>query len=191
MSLKATLFGSFPGSRSVSVLLFSLVLFAGVAVAAQDQSAGSAKDHKSIGFIASDEAGAKEVGLPIYPGARPHKDKDDDTPSANLGLWGGAFGFKLAVVKMESDDSPDKLAAFYRKALGKYGKVLDCTNASGHEKDNDKSSRELGCDDDKPDKGGMLFKSGTKNDQHVVGITPNGGGSIFALVYVMAHGSSN
>jgi uncharacterized membrane protein len=22
----------------------------------------------------------KDVGLPIYPGARPHKDKDNDTP---------------------------------------------------------------------------------------------------------------
>jgi len=94
-------------------------------------STGPANGRHSIGLIASDDAGAKEVGLPIYPGARPHRDKSDDTPAAQLGLWGGNSGFKLVVLKMESKDAPDKVAAFYRKALGKYGKVLSCPDSSG------------------------------------------------------------
>ena len=41
------------------------------------------------GLIVSAQATAKEVGLPIYPGSIPHKDqdKDNDSPSAKLGLW--------------------------------------------------------------------------------------------------------
>ena len=44
-----------------------------------------------------------------------------------MGLWGGSSGFKMAMLKMDSTDSPEKIAAFYRKALAKYGKVLTCS----------------------------------------------------------------
>jgi hypothetical protein len=33
-----------------------------------------------------------------------------------------------------------------------------------------------------------MFKSGTKEKQHIVGITPNGTGSLFQLVYLEARG---
>lgn len=79
------------------------------------------------------------------------------------------------------------MAAFYRKALAKYGKVLDCTNnAPGHD-DQDKKSHVLTCQDDRPDPGGTMFKAGTKEKQHIVGIKPNGPGSVFQLVYLEAH----
>jgi hypothetical protein len=148
--------------------------------AAQDENG------KGAGVYVGADANAKDVGLPIYPGARPHKDKDNDTPATKLGLWGGSFAFKIAVIKMESNDSPDKIAAFYRKALAKYGPVLDCTNSSTSSSDKDKSesSKKLECGDDKPDAGGMLFKSGTKEKQHIVGVQPNGTGAVFQLVYV-------
>ena len=44
------------------------------------------------------------------------------------------------------------------------------------------------CDDDKPEKGGMVFKAGTKEKQHVVAVQANGQGSLFQLVYVEARG---
>jgi hypothetical protein len=148
------------------------------------------KTDKSVGFIASAEASAKEVGLPLYPRARPHKDDSEDSPATQLGLWGGAFGFKLVVLKMESNDSPDKIASFYRKALGKYGVVLNCSGAATtpSEKDKSKPSKALDCGNDKPDDGGVLFKAGTKEKQHIVGITPRGQGSVFQLLYVEARG---
>lgn len=132
------------------------------------------------------EASAKDVGLPIYPGARPHKEKEDDSTSAKFGLWGGSFGFKLAVVKLESNDSPQKVAAFYKKALAKYGTVLDCSAASSQtgDKDESESSKKLSCENDKPKPGEMEFKAGAKEKQHIVGIEPNGNGSLFQLVYV-------
>lgn len=141
------------------------------------------------GLVIRAQATAKEVGLPLYPGSRPHKDSKDDSSSANLGLWGNTFGFKLVVLKMESNDSVDKVAAFYQKALGKYGKVLDCSNnpAGSSDKDKDKESDKLTCQDDRPDPGGRMFKAGSKPKQHIVGVKPSGSGSEFALVYLEGH----
>jgi len=153
---------------------------------AQDQPDKEASGGKGAGIYFNAEASAKDVGLPIYPGARPHKEKEDDSTSAKFGLWGNAFAFKLAVVKLESSDSPQKVAAFYKKALARYGTVLDCGAASsqGGDKGENESSKKLTCEADKPDPGKMTFKSGTKEKQHVVGIEPNGNGTLFQLVYV-------
>jgi hypothetical protein len=141
------------------------------------------------GLIVSARATAKEVGLPIYPGATPHKDADkDDSSAANLGLWGNSFGFKLVVLKLESKDAPRKVAEYYQKVLAKYGPVLDCTNTAPSQENNDEKSAKLTCGDDKPDKGGMLFKAGTKEKQHIVGVQPSGNGTIFQLLYVEARG---
>jgi hypothetical protein len=141
------------------------------------------------GLIVSARATAKEAGLPVYPGSIPHKDPDkDDSPAAKLGLWGSSFGFKLVVLKMESKDTPRKVADYYQKALAKYGPVLDCTNAARTQETNDDKSNKLTCGDDKPDKGGMLFKAGTKEKQHIVGVQPNGSGTVFQLLYIEARG---
>jgi hypothetical protein len=141
------------------------------------------------GLIVSARATAKEAGLPIYPGSIPHKDPDkDDGPAAKLRLWGSSFGFKLVVLKMESKDAPRKVADYYQKALAKYGPVLDCTNAARTPETNDDKSNKLTCGDDKPDKGGMLFKAGTKEKQHIVGVQPNGSGTVFQLLYIEARG---
>jgi len=55
-----------------------------------------------FGAIVSDKASAEDVGLPLYPGSKPHKDKSNDSQAARLGLWGDSAGFKLALVKMDS-----------------------------------------------------------------------------------------
>jgi hypothetical protein len=142
------------------------------------------------GLVLSARATAKEVGLPIYPGSMPHKDqdKDNDSPAAKLALWGTSFGFKLVVLKMESKDAPGKVADYYQRALAKYGTVLDCTNAARSQQATDERSEKLTCGDDKPEAGGMLFKAGTKEKQHIVGVQPNGTGAVFQLLYVEARG---
>ena len=180
--------------RGVRVVTLGLLLAAALPLAAQDKKESGATEagrDQSIGFIASKEASAKEVGLPLYPGARPHKDKTDDSPAVQLGLWGGSSGFKLVVLKMESDDAPEKVAAFYRKALAKYGKVLNCSDSSSgaNDKKKSESSNELECESDRPERGGLVLKAGTKERQHDVGIQPNGSGSLFQLAYVETRGS--
>jgi len=156
-------------------------------------AATRSQEQKGAGITLGADADAKDLGLPLYPGSRRHTDKDSDSPGANFGLWGGGSGFKLAVLKLESDDPPEKIAQFYKKALGKYGKVLDCSHpspaeASKDESPKDNSSKSLTCDDDKPEPGSLLFKAGTKEKQHAVGIQPNGRASLFQLVYVAQWG---
>ena len=90
-----------------------------MSLAAQEKKSSGDKDKGSAGLIVSSEATAKEVGLPIYSGARPHTGDHNDSPATQLGLWGSTFGFKLVVLKMESNDPPEKIATFYQKALGK------------------------------------------------------------------------
>jgi len=111
-----------------------------------------------------------------------------------IGLWGGSFGFKLVVLKLESKDSPEKIAAFYQKALTKYGKVLNCSSADSHSdtKDKKNSSNQITCDDDKPDTGGTLFKAGTKDKQHLVEIKPSANGvTVFTLLHIETRGTED
>lgn len=188
---------AYTSGRSYRVLrssLFVVVLLAALPLAAQDTKNSSAQqsssDNDSIGFNLGKNASAKDVGLPIYPGARRHIDDANDSSALNMGLWGGSAGFKLFVLKMESNDAPEKVAAFYRKALAKYGTVLDCSKVStASGSGDDKSSKKLTCDDDKPKPGEISLKAGSKEKQHAVGVEPNGSGSTFQLVYIEMKGT--
>ena len=148
-----------------------------------------AQEQDGAGLIVSGKATAEDVGLPFYPGAKLHKDNKDDSDSARLGMWGGGYGFKVVVVKMESNDAPGTVAEFYKKALAKYGTVLDCTNGGKGSSVKDDSNQSLACDEDKPEQGSMLFKAGTKKKQHIVGVEPNGKGTVFQLIYVWVAGA--
>jgi hypothetical protein len=174
-----------PG-RAIPAIAFALI-FAVLPLAAQDKKDSDAnkQDGDSIGFVASKNATSKEIGLPLYPGSRRHKDDSDDSSSIQLGAWGRSSGFKLLVLKMDSDATPDKVTAFYRKALSKYGKVLNCSDAA----DKNRSSDGLDCESDHGEKDETVLKSGTKDAKHIVSIKSNGSGSVYDLVYVEAKGS--
>lgn len=151
-------------------------------------------DKGSLSLGANKSVSAKDVGLAVYPGARPHKDDDKDDAAAQLWAWVNNSGFKLVVLKFESNDSPDKISTFYRKELAKYGEVLDCSAAAAKTTEGSKkSSNKLTCDDDEVQmkSGHMQFRAGTKQEQHLVGIEPNGSGSIFHLLYVKSRGSDD
>jgi len=73
----------------------------------------------------------KDTGLAGYPGARVKKDEDDGrNNNANVNISSPLFGVKVVAVKFESDDAPDKVLSFYRKEMGKYGKVVIVPAAS-------------------------------------------------------------
>ncbi len=175
---------------SAAVSMALLLAAAAMPAAAQDKKDSDANkpDNDGIGFVASKNASAKEIGLPLYPGSRRHQDDSDSSSSIQLGAWGGRSGFKLAVLKMQSDDAPDKVTAFYRKALSKYGKVLNCSDSFAAQKD--RSSDGLDCESDHADDGETVLKSGTKDVEHIVSIKRNGSGSVYDLVYMEAKGLS-
>jgi hypothetical protein len=192
-----------PQNLSIATALafaIAIILASPSASLAQNQngsSSGSSSTQSdsgnfSAGINLNKDASAKDVGLPLYPGSHRHQDSKDDSSSLNVGLWGGSSGFKMAMLKMDSTDSPDKIAAFYRKALAKYGKVLTCSGPGAEpstdaSKDSAKST-DLSCDHNKPDQSEIELKAGTKQNQHVVGIKTEGAVTTYELVYVETHG---
>ena len=133
----------------------------------------------------------KDTGLSAYPGAQLKKSQDHDgDASANVNISSSIFGMKLAVLKYMTNDSPDKVAGFYRKDLSRYGKVVDCQgNFSMNFHPREKNDNEVTCDKDNTHSGEYKqeLKVGTENNQRIVAIKPSGDGSEFVLVYVRAH----
>ncbi|MBU6299579.1 MAG: hypothetical protein KGJ79_06580 [Alphaproteobacteria bacterium] len=149
--------------------------------------AGSGKDHDfHLSFDVGHEVNESDLGLPIYPGARLYKGDDHDDAAANIKFLLGWSGLRVAVGKYESNDPPQKIAAFYWHALGKYGQVLNCSDPrnQGWKSNSDK----LDCHDGHPKPGEVTFKVGMEKNQHIVDVKPNGQGSTFALVYVRVGG---
>ena len=163
------------------------LLLVSLPIAAQGAKDDGKHDNWNLSIGANKTVDAKDIGLPIYPGARPHKDNADDDSAAHVWALLGDAGFKLAVVKLESQDPPGRIAPFYRQALAKYGEVMDCsaTSFKAHVKN---SSWQLDCDDDHGKPGEIVFKAGTKGDQHIAAIKPNGHGSEIDLVHVQVKG---
>lgn len=69
---------------------------------------------------------AQAIGLPAYPGAKPWKEKQDDSGAADLGMVLNSFHFQLQVASYVTPDGAQKVLDFYRKPLSRYGEVLEC-----------------------------------------------------------------
>jgi hypothetical protein len=177
----------------------SLVFFAGLTLPMLGQDSEPRDknlDIKSpIGNLhVGDDADAKKIGLPLYPGARLKKGDDDNSNQANLSLLTESFGMKLVVANYVSSASPDKILDYYRGKLKRYGKVLEChsdKHGGNVEVNDDKDKHKaLKCDDNS---GPVTeLKVGTDDDQHIVSVEPSGanGETNFALVYVRTRGKS-
>jgi hypothetical protein len=137
---------------------------------------------------------AKDIGLPVYPGAKPvtgHDDDDDgNSDNANVNISSPFFGVKVLVQKFETADPPDKVLDFYQKPMGKYGKVIQCSG-NGHRYGHyhHGGNEPVSCDDTGGN--GKELKVGTENNQHIVEVETRGAGSEFRLVYVRTKESSS
>ncbi len=179
---------------------FTLLTLAGCSISHhRDDSGNGNKDvdiRTPFGSLSVHEGGGdvKETGLTPYPGAKEKKDSSHDRHgSGNVNISSSLLGLKVVALKFDSDDTPDKVLSFYRKDMGKYGKVADCTSGftmSFHHHDQD---ADVSCDD----QGGMghdykeILKVGTRNNQRIVAVKPSGNGSEFTLVYVRAWDQKN
>jgi hypothetical protein len=138
----------------------------------------------------------RDLGLAIYPGARPKKDPENDK-GANVHISSPYFGLKVVAQEYESDDSAEKLVTFYSDQLKKYGNVIEChgkwkgkdanVNVSNG---SSKKSHELTCDKDNSGDS-IELKVGADENQHLVAIEPQGKGCKFALVRVEVRGEDD
>lgn len=189
-------------------LTFALILSCGLGLVAFGQNSESHNGPVDIqinnnSLHVGDDADARKIGLPLYPGAKPKTDDKENNSQANLALFTEAFGMKLLVASYVSPDPRDKIVDFYRDKLKRYGKVIEChTNKHGggvevHD-DSDKDAKndgksknkELTCDSENNSGPVTELKAGTEDDQHIVAVEPEdpSKGASFALVYVHTRG---
>ena len=184
----------------VFILASAFLLFTGCSINVKKDS-NAKNDDKNVdidtpfgGIHVSKGANVHDTGLPVYPGAEPKTkdDSDGEEKSANVDISTSAFGLKVVALEYQSDATTDQVIAFYKDKLKQYGNVLEChTNAKHYSydahSDADKDhSDELKCEGS--DGKTIELKAGTKNNQHIVAINPDGKGSNFALVYVRMRG---
>jgi hypothetical protein len=136
----------------------------------------------------NDDAVAEGQGLPVYPGADLVK-KDKNNGAADVNMSFGSFQLRVKAASYRTGDSPEQVSAFYRKALGRYGDVIQCQGnkpvgspvrtTEGLTCDNDKENHVYVNDDES---GKLELKAGSKLHQHIVAIDPEGNGTKFGLV---------
>jgi hypothetical protein len=165
-------------------VLLATTLFCGnVVVMAQDSG---------MELHANSKVTASDIGLPVYPGATLYKDKDNDG-AVDMGFSFGESHFHLMVASYVSNDSPDKILAFYRKPLSHYGEVLECND--GKPVGTPTVTRSgLTCADQQggdvhvsgsTDSKGHELRAGTPHQFRIVGIDKSQpSSSRFGLVYV-------
>ncbi len=194
-----------------------VVMLAGCRVNVQKDANGQEK-HVQVDtpfgglHVNTDQTTASDVGLPLYPGATAFVN-DDKHKSADVHMGFGEWQLRIRAVSYGSVDDADKVAAFYKKALGRYGDVLTCKNkqpvgtptvtAEGLTcaDDSNKGVNVNVNDDDDKDKKGMHFnihdgielKAGSKRHQHIVGVheQKEDGKTVFELVALDLPGSSD
>jgi hypothetical protein len=178
-------------TASAAVLLFASACSINVKKEANGQDKQVDINTLAGNIHVSKQADASEVGLVVYPGARPKDRYSGDDKSANVNISGFGYGIKVIALEYESADSPAKILSFYRDQLKRYGNVLEC-HTSSLDLDLRMNSRklddsgELRCEG--PSGRHVELKAGRKDDQHIVAVQPEGSGSSFSLVYVRTHG---
>jgi len=145
------------------------------------------------GIHVNKQVNPEDVGITIYPGARlKQKDFNGENKSANVDISGFGYGLKVVALEYESDDSPAKVLDYYKDQLRKYGDVLIChtshLDVNADVKELNKGSDQLTCEGSAGVN--VELKVGTKENQHIVAVEPEGKGSSFSLVYVRTHGKA-
>lgn len=146
--------------------------------------------------VSTDQTVASDLGLPAYPGAQIVTDKDNDK-SADVHMGFGQWELRVKAVNYSTPDSQDKVVAFYKKALGRYGDVIACQGGApvgtpaatpeGLTCADDGSSHVKVGTDDKAYSGhnGFQLKAGSKRHQHIVGFENSEPGQTrFSLVAI-------
>ncbi len=128
------------------------------------------------------------IGLPDYPGATIVK-KDKDNGAADINMSFGSFQLRVKAVSYHTTDSPEKVQAFYKNALHRFGDVIECTDSRAVGTPT-QTAEGLTCEKDRHEHGSvdedlskkLQLKAGSPQHQHIVAIEPESDGTKFGLV---------
>lgn len=144
-----------------------------------------------------------DVGLPPYPGAVEVAQKGNDSGSADIDMSFGKWRLHVKAIGFHSNDPEDKVLAFYKGAMAKYGDVLTCKDKAAVGQPA-KTRGGLTCSNDHEYQvdlkletshkgvtvqsgqisGDMKLLAGSPDNQHIVEINPVADGTKFSLVLV-------
>ena len=125
----------------------------------------------------NDDADVSSIGLAVYPGAVPAKDGDKDHDSADVDMSFGDFHLGVKAASFQTSDSTDKVIAFYRGDMARYGEVIECRG--DHTIGNPtRTSQGLTCADEddhhhvhgSTSSDGIELRAGSEQRRHIVSI---------------------
>lgn len=186
--------------RAVVVCLSFAVWMSGCRVNVNKDSSGQEKtvqvDTPFGGMhINTNQITAADLGLPTYPGATIAKDDKNDQ-AADIHMGFGEWQLRVRAISYTTTDTQDKVIAFYKKALGRYGDVITCQDSKPVGKPT-VTSEGLSCSDNGKNARvqvndgingvqlgrGLELKAGSKHHQRVVAIDDSQAGKTkFGLV---------
>ncbi|MEO6924362.1 MAG: hypothetical protein ABI142_11090 [Bryocella sp.] len=150
--------------------------------------------------VQTDNDVSSMTGLSIYPGAKPVKDRGSSHDSANVNLSFGSFHLDVKAASYQSADPPEKVLAFYRNDMAKYGDVIECQNDKPIGTPS-RTSQGLTCDEHNRNEihverddhhHNVELRTGSKHKQRIVSVEPKDGGTRLGLVLLnLPHGSGN
>ena len=183
-----------PEALILGTLLGTLLAAAGCHVEVDKGKNGEDKNVKidtPLGglHVRADQTSAVDLGLPLYPGAEIAPNREGDK-SADVHFGFGQFQLRIKVVTYESPDSRDKVVAFYKNAMGRFGDVITCDG--NHPVGSPSMTGEgLTCDEEHnsnvhvngiSDDSGFTLRAGSKHHQYIFVVKNGGEGTKFSLV---------
>lgn len=187
-------------SASVLAACLSLLLTGCVVKVDKNNQGSQKKDNVSVVtpfggvHVQTNQLSAADLGMPVYPGATLATGSGNDhDKSANIDMGFGPWQMRLKVVHYTTPDSQDKVAAFYRKALGQFGTVIAC---NGDSADGTPSRTDQGLTCNEHDHHGNVnvnvqgyqpgqgfnLRAGSVHHQHIVAFDDSNGGTKFTIV---------
>ena len=139
--------------------------------------------------VRSDQTAATDLGLPAYPGSQVAPDRDGDK-SADVHLGFGQWQLRVRVVSYQTPDPRDKVLAYYRNALARFGQVIEC---QGNEPVGSPTvtSEGLTCSEEHnrnvhisgmSDDNGLTLRAGSRRHQHIFALKQSDAGTRFSLI---------
>lgn len=136
----------------------------------------------SMHIKTNDNTAVSGIGITIYPGATLEKKEGKDDGSADINMSFGDFHLGVKAASYTTPDSQDKVIAFYKKDLARYGEVLTCrgdatvgqpTRTSQGLTCNDKEKSHITADGMNSNDN-IELRTGSEAHQHIVGVEPQG-----------------
>jgi hypothetical protein len=168
-----------PHRAAISVLLLALPLATvGCSINVNKGAHGEDKKVKidtPLGNIhVNADKPSSNIGIAIYPGAVAQPDHDGDK-DADVQLGFGEWKMRVQVAHFNTSDERDKVLAYYRKSLGRYGDVIECRDDQPVGSP-EKTAEGLTCSESEKhrhvnvntDEHGLTLRAGSKRHQHIV-----------------------